>query len=359
VYASAAFVMPDGNYLDYAYEPATQQRLSLGLGQAAAGLSQVPDVESVALTTGGPMLGFAMTPLFFQNGSPVPLLEQRDPAWIAVTPNYLATTGLRLVRGRFITNADVGGAAVVVVNETAARAYWPDRDPLGQCLIFMRLSEPCATVVGIVRKARLSDIIEPSTAQLLTPLGASHMGRTWSARYLIVRTRPNRADHVAELVRHQLQQIFADRGVPWVFTASDRLAPQLRPWRTGLALFSAFGVLALLVAGFGTYSVISYAVTQRSHELSVRAALGARASDLLGLVLREAIQVAATGICFGLVAALLAAGVLQSLLYETQARDPLVTASVVTLLMLVAIAASLLPAARAAQADPVVVLRAE
>jgi predicted permease len=359
VYGSEAFVMPDGNYLDFGREPATQQRLSSGLTEAAARLAGVPDIESVALTTGGPMLGYTMAPLFFPNGSAVPRLDQRDPAWIAATPNYLSTTGLTLVRGRFFTDADRNGPRVVVVNETAARAYWPNRDPLGMCVVFFRPTEPCATVIGVVRDGRLAELLEPATAQLFTPLGFAYGGKTWSVRFLVVRARSPRTDQIAAVVRRELQRAFPERAVPWVFTASGRLAPQLRPWRTGLLLFSAFGALALLVATFGTYSVISYAVSQRAQEMSVRVALGAQASHLLRLVLGEGVRAAAIGIAVGLVASLFAAGLLQSLLYETNARDPVVTVSVLTVLVITSLAASLLPAERAAHADPVLALRAE
>lgn len=319
-------------------------------------LAAAPDVESVALTTGGPMLGYAMIGLTFADGTPVPRLDNRDPALIESTANYLATTGLRLVRGRFFTDAD-RGQPVVVINQTAANAYWPGRDPIGRCLVFVRFNEPCATVIGVVQNGRLWDLVEPPTAQLFTPLGSG--APVGAARYLIARARAGRAEGVAALVRHELQRVFPDRGVPEVFTASDRLAPQLRPWRLGLTLFSAFGILALVVAAFGTYSVISYAVSQRNHEMSVRLALGARAADLVRLVLAESIQVAALGILLGLTASMLAAGVIQSLLYDTQARDPLVSVSVAGVLALMAVGASLIPARRAARTDPVVALRAE
>lgn len=359
VYASTAFVMPDGNYLDYGYEPATAQRLGAGLERVAARLSSVNDVQGVALTTGGPFLGYSMARLFFADGRPVPRLENRDPAWIASTASYAAVTGLRILRGRFFTDADRSGPRVAVVNQTAAHAYWPGENPLGQCLTFFIPTEPCATVIGVVENARLSELVEPSTAQILTPLGFSFSGRTWSPHFLAVRAQPGRRARVAALVRRELRRAFPERSVPWVFTGADRLAPQLRPWRTGSLLFSAFGVLALLVAAFGTYSVISYAVSQRAQEMSVRIALGARAADLHRLVLGEGIRVAAVGIGAGLIGSLLGAGLLQSMLYDTNARDPIVTISVVALLTVVTIATSLFPAERAARADPVMALRAD
>ena len=359
VYASAAFVMADGNYLDYGSDPATAQRLAAGLERTSTRLNGMTDVDGVALTTGGPFLGYSMTRLFFADSRPVPRLENRDPVWIASTASYAAVTGLRILRGRFFTDADRSGPRVAVVNETAARAYWPRENPLGKCLTFFSPKEPCATVIGVVDNARLSELIEPPTAQILTPLGYSFSGRTWSPRFVAVRAQPGHVDNVAALVRRDLSEAFPERSVPWVFTVSDRLGPQIRPWRTGFLLFSAFGLLALIVAAFGTYSLISYAVSQRAQEMSVRIALGARAADLRRLVLGEGIRMAAVGIGAGVIGSLASAGLLQSLLYETAARDPVVTISVVALLTVVTIAASLFPSERAARADPVMALRAE
>src|SRR5262249_15758876 len=125
----------------------TQRRLARGLEQVAARISESPDVESVALTTGGPMLGYLMVTLYFPDGRPVPLLAKREPAWIAATPNYLTTAGLRLVSGRFFNAAD-RGAQVVVVNETAAAAYWPGQSPIGKCIVMGVSTDPCTTVIG-------------------------------------------------------------------------------------------------------------------------------------------------------------------------------------------------------------------
>ena len=360
VYATAAFLMPDGNYLDYGSEPATQQRLSMGIREVAARLGNLRGVEAIALTTGGPMLSYAMTSAFYENGTPMQRLDQRDPAWIASTPNYLQATGSRLLRGRFFTDADRNGPPVVVVNEIAARAYWPAQDPLGKCLVLFRPSEPCLSVIGVIHSARLSDLVEPPTAQLFTPLGYAAKGaRIRDAHYLILRTRHDNVERLKSVISAEIPRVFSERVVPLAFTASDRLAAQVRPWRLGVTLFSAFGGLALIVAAFGTYSVIAYGVNRRAHEMSVRGALGASAGALLTLVLRECIQLAAIAIVAGMLASMLVGGVLQSLLYDTSSRDPLVLVSVALIMLVVALAASSIPAARAARADPMLALRVD
>ena len=133
----------------------------------------------------------------------------------------------------------------------------------------------------------------------------------------------------------------------------------MRPWRVGLLLFGGFGVLALIIAALGTYSVLSYAVTQRLHEIGVRIALGAQTPDVLRLVVGQGLRVAMVGVAIGLLIALAASRVMQSLLYDTSPREPMVTLGVAALLVTIAAAASAVPARRAARVDPVEVLRAE
>ncbi|HKO17192.1 MAG TPA: FtsX-like permease family protein [Gemmatimonadaceae bacterium] len=134
---------------------------------------------------------------------------------------------------------------------------------------------------------------------------------------------------------------------------------QLRPWHAGVLLFGGFGGLALLVAAFGTYSLLSYGVTQRMHEISVRIALGARTADVLRLVIGQDVRLALAGVTLGLAIALAASQVMQSLLYDTSPREPLVALGVGALLVAIAAAASALPARRAARVEPMAVLRAE
>jgi putative ABC transport system permease protein len=133
----------------------------------------------------------------------------------------------------------------------------------------------------------------------------------------------------------------------------------MRTWRFGTTMFVGFGVLALLVAMIGLYSVFSYAVAQRTHEFGVRIALGGRASDVLGLVLREGIAIAATGVVLGAALALFLGRWIEPLLYEQPARDPSVFAAVAAVLIIVAVIASLVPGLRASSADPLVALRSE
>jgi ABC-type antimicrobial peptide transport system permease subunit len=152
-----------------------------------------------------------------------------------------------------------------------------------------------------------------------------------------------------------------DPAVRWVEVATlqQELDPQLRPWRLGATLFAAFGALALLIAGIGLYSVIAYAVANRSHELCVRLALGAHAGNLLRMVLLQGTALALVGVVAGVLVAFAASRYLEHVLFEASPRDPLVFGAVAATLLVTALCASLVPALRAASVQPVTALRGE
>jgi len=195
--------------------------------------------------------------------------------------------------------------------------------------------------------------------QLITPFGYDSTGRPRGANTVIVRARPGQTAAARRMVRDEIARAFGRSAVPYVESVETHMEPQLRPWRVGLLLFGGFGVLALIVAALGTYSVLSYSVTQRLHEIGVRIALGARGADVIRLVVGQGVRVAAIGVAVGLLIALAASRIMQSLLYDTSPREPIVTIAVGALLIVIAGAASALPARRAVRVDPVRVLRAE
>jgi predicted lysophospholipase L1 biosynthesis ABC-type transport system permease subunit len=247
----------------------------------------------------------------------------------------------------------------MLVNETTARFYWPHTDPIGQCLIVVRPTEPCATIVGITKDSHLEEILEPPEVELITPFFVSGSRLMENPRYLIARTSPDHVGQVANAMRRELQRTVPPSAVVWVMPMASWLEPQLRPWRLGSWLFTAFGILALVVATVGTYSVVAYSVSQRAHEMSVRVALGAAARDVIGLIVGYGVRVTAVGIGAGVLVALVLARSIGSLLYGTTTHDPLVIGAVTVLLVAVAATASALPAWRASSADPVATLRSE
>jgi predicted permease len=356
-YGSIYLVNPQGNFLDW--DMTKSPRVTRGLVQAAERLSGTPGVERVALSTGLPMGGYAMVGLYMKNGEGVPRLDKRDAAWIAATPSYFEVTGTRLARGRFFSDVDRGNPHVIVVNETAARTYWPQADAIGQCLKLFAKTAPCSTVIGVVRDSHVEDVVEKPVLQLISPLGYDSTGTPQGARVIVVRARAGQTGAVEAVLRQELTRQFPTLAVAVVRSVAETMATELRPWRVGLTLFGSFGVLALIVAALGTYSVLSYAVTQRLHEIGVRIALGARSADVLRLVVGEGVRLAAIGAGVGIAIAIVASRVMESLLYDTPARDPVVSVGVAVLLVAIAAVASAMPARRAMRVDPVKALKAE
>ncbi len=362
VWAIVTFYDPKEHVIDYRSETRADV-VGAGLRDAASQLERAPDVESVALATNGPMEGYAMIGLYTDTGA-VPRLHDLDPALISATPSYFATGGVTLRRGRFFTDADdVNAPPVVVVNETAAKTYWPDRDPLGQCLRIGLAKSPCSRVIGVAKDSHMEEIIEDRNAEVFVPVAqqGTFLGGGILAHpsYLVLRARAGAVSRVAETVRRTLRARFPGAEPPIVRTAASILEPELRPWRLGMTLFAAFGALAVVVAGVGVFSAMAYSVNQRARELGIRAALGAAGSRQIALVVGEALRVVGTGVLVGVVLALIGGRVVSALLYGTTPQDPVVLTLACIAMIAVGVLASAIPAWRALESDPMNVLRAE
>jgi hypothetical protein len=265
----------------------------------------------------------------------------------------------RILRGRsFLAGLRPGSPFEVVVSEGMAKVLWPGRDAVGQCIQIgggRGGPPPCSTVVGVAEDMVQDDLT-----------GEQHFN--W---YMSVEQMPNeqgtgllvrvRGDPVveAESIRRALQQVMPGESYVTVQPLQENVAAARRSWRLGATLFTVFGGLALLIAAVGLYGVIAYNVAQRMHELGVRRALGARRTHIVKLVATQSVRVALTGTALGIMIALWAGRWLQPLLFEQSARDPLVHGGAAALMVLVALAASAIPAARASQADPNLALRTD
>jgi predicted permease len=357
VFATVWMTSNDGPYFDW-FELENERVAIARLQEIGAELRADPEVESVAMASYPPMFGHSSARVYLADGSAAPQPDHQDSGLITATSSYFAVTGIPLSRGRGFGATD-RGSRVAVVNETAARAYWPNADPIGQCLRVSRDTMPCSTVIGVMQGSHLADVIEKPTAQVVSLASVSASGAPIGTRYLIVRTAPGRADQVVQSLRAEVRKRFPPSSSIIVTSMADAIAPQLRPWKLGATIFSVFGLLALVVAALGAYSVIAYSVNQRAHEMSVRAALGARAADVLALIVGQGMRVAGLGIALGIVVSVAASRLIASLLYETSPRDPFVGVAVAALLAIVAVIASAIPAWRAARADPVVALRSD
>jgi putative ABC transport system permease protein len=321
-------------------------------------LSARPGIERVARTGIQPMGGFSFFS-FYWGADSSETLTKKFPVMTAVSQSYFATLGLRMLRGRTFDEG-VGAANQVVVNDPMARMLWPDRgiDVLGECIRFEKRDAPCHTVVGVVETSRRSTIIEEPAPQYYLALGVPQT-KTWGAGgSLIVRASPGANVAAIREVGTALRQAFP-AGDPVIQSMSDDLDSQYRPWRLGATLFTGFGLLALLVALIGIYSSVSYAVNQRTHEFGVRIALGARLRDVLNQVVGEGLRVIAVGVVIGVMLALAAGRLVSAMLFGVQPTDPSAMLLASCTLLIVAVLAALVPAARAARVDPVTALRAE
>jgi predicted permease len=271
----------------------------------------------------------------------------------AVGPGYFETMGTSLMRGRQITDGDrAGGQPVAVLSQSAARRLWASQDPLGKC-VKLEADGPCYVVVGVAGDIRAAFDEGPgrhvyvAAAQVPAP----------DSR-LFIRTRGDAAKQT-EAVRRGLQEVLPGFAYVSTHTLESIVAPQMRSWRLGATMFTIFGLLALVVAAIGLYSVVAYDVSQRTRELGVRVALGASAPAVLRLVVGEGVRVVMVGLALGAVAALSLAGKVSPLLYGVSPKDPVTYAGVIGVLLVVAVVASLAPALRAARVDPNVALRAD
>ena len=270
-----------------------------------------------------------------------------------VGPDYFETMGTAVLRGRAITDADrVGGQPVAVLSQSAVKRIWPSEDALGKC-VKLQADGPCHVVVGISGDIR-ADFEEGPGRHVY--VAATQVPAPDSR--IFVRTRSDAATQ-AEIVRRALQEVVPGAAFVSARPLDGIVAPQMRSWRLGATMFTIFGVLALVVAAVGLYSVVAYDVSQRTRELGVRVALGASAGTVLRLVVGEGVRVVAVGLALGSAVALALASRVSPLLYEVSAKDPLTYAGVVGVLLAVAVVASLAPALRAARVDPNVALRTD
>lgn len=320
-------------------------------------MAGLPGVQGAAVSVFPPLEGLIGVLMFRQDGDTLRVDGHLGVNGNAVGPGYFTVARMRLIDGRGFTPADgATSRPVLVVSASMARAVWPGEHAVGKCLSLWKASAPCAVVVGVVTDANLWSIKPEYHVAFYQPITQTRIAFDLS---LTVRASPGAAATLVHTVRTDLTPRLPSTATLDVQRLSDALAPQYRQWQLGAVVFSAMGLLALLVAGLGMYSVIGYSVAQRTHELGVRAALGAGRGRMTRLVILQALGLAVIGIVLGVGAALVLGHLVASLLFETSPHDP--TAMVVAALVLAVTAtgAALLPAWRAGRVDPAVTLRAE
>ena len=275
------------------------------------------------------------------------------------TPNYFETLGMPLAEGRFFTAADTEKApAVVVINATMAKTYFPGENPLGKRLQVGATPEsdvPWMEVVGVVGDVRQGLDLDPKAEMYLPYRQADQLLPVFQLS-IVLRTATDPMLQASAL-RSALAEIDPNQPLVRVRTMEENMAatvaqPRFRTWLIGI-----FAGLALILAGVGVYGVMSYTVTQRTSEIGIRVTLGAQPEDVFRIVVGEGLRLALTGVGAGMLGALALTRLLRSFLYGVSAYDPLTFVGVALILTLVAVAASFFPARRATLVDPMVALR--
>jgi len=320
----------------------------------------VPGVESAAIVTLRPLWGtVGMDWPFTVEGQSQDEAE-RNPLlnFETVSEAYFETMGIPIRRGRALRlTDDESQPGAIVVSEAMAQHSWPGQDPIGKRIKLPLPDTPYhdawLTVVGVAADARYRELQESRLDLYMSYRQADHR-----PRHLVVRGRIDpRA--LAEPMRELVRQLDPDVPVTDVLTMSDAVSQALGGPRFAAYVFGAFALAAVTLSALGLYGLLGYSVGRRTREIGIRVALGADRHDVSGMVLREGLALTGAGIGLGLLAAWLVSRSLKSLLFGVGAADPATFATGATVLVLAAVAASLLPARRAARVDPAVALRTE
>jgi predicted permease len=332
----------------------TPDRGQLFYEQIAERVAGLPGVQHASVAQNPPLAGGILRSVFPEGAD----TTTRDRVLVqvnSVSPGYLDTIGVPLVRGRDFTSTDATGAPlVVVVNQTMAARFWPGEDAVGKRFKFFG-DEDYTTVIGVARDAKYNAVAEDPTPYIYQPIRQNYN----PAATLHVRAAGDAAA-LAPAIRREVQALDPTLSIFNVRTLEEQVAESLAPLRMNVILLTSFGVLALLLASIGLYGVANYSVAQRTREIGVRMALGARPASVLGLVLGHGLVLVGLGLTAGLVLAFAMTWVLpQELLPNVSARDPLTFAATSLLLGGVAMIASYIPARRATKIDPLIALRTE
>jgi putative ABC transport system permease protein len=286
--------------------------------------------------------------------------ESLSADWRPITPGFFPTVGARLLEGRNFTEADdANHPIVVIIDDLLARRAWPGESAIGKKLEVESLSRKdnprlFAIVVGVVSHLRIDDLTRDVREQIFIP----HAQEAFNGVGVVLKTAGD-PNGVMKQVEHQVRSLDPAIAIRNLKPLESYIDDAQAPMRFNLILIGIFGIIALTLASVGLYSVMAYSVTQRSHELGIRIAVGASPRDILRLVLGQGIRLTLIGAAFGLVASLLVTRALASLLFGVSATDPITFTAVPIVLAGVAILACYLPARRAMRVDPIIALRYE
>jgi predicted permease len=344
---------------------------------AARRLTTLPGVTGASIAQATPFGNFHVPPISVPGMPEPPMVGRQMPYLYASTPDYLRMMNVKLLEGRLLTDRDVRNSPfVVLINETFAKTVWPGQTAVGKCVRAGHAPDeapspmasptlPCREIVGVVRDSRARSIRpdgnEAKFMQYYVPfeqVPSPPFANVSQVSSIIVQASGD-PDRLIGPVQRLLQ---TSLGVPIyarVRPYQDLLDPQIRPWRLGATLFSAFALLAVGIAAVGLFGVISYLASQRTREIGVRLALGGSRAHVERVVVFDGVRMVAVGIVAGALIAFVAGPFVQPLLFQTSSRDMTILTAAGVLLLIVAVVAAALPAWRASRVSPLVALRAE
>jgi putative ABC transport system permease protein len=338
----AELVLPKTKYRD-----AGQQ--TIFFQQLIERLKTSPGIESVGGTSNLPLSGTNMVFLASVEGRSLPA------SFRAVSQDYFRTMRIPLLKGRWFDDHDTAETQpVVVINETMAHQISPNYEEVLGKRIKHGFKNQIAEVVGVIGDVKYAGLDQQTKPEMYAPFAQ----RAWPFMRIVARSKSDPA-LVAATIREAVKAIDKDQPVDKVTTMSSVVSASIVGRSFYMQLLGTFGALAFILAAIGIYGVVSFSVAQRTREIGIRVALGARRGDVLGLVLKEALRLTALGVGLGLIGAFAATRVLRSLLFEVKPTDPATFICLSLLLTLVALLASYIPARRATKVDPLVALRYE
>jgi len=330
-------------------------------------LSSTPGVRAVSLSWAAVPLSSDDEELFWLEGQPKPASES-EMSWAisyVVQEDYLKVMGIPLEGGRFFTAQDTERSQhVIVIDDVFARKFFGDQNPIGKRVVLTSLGAP-AEIVGVVGHVKQWGLDSDDKQSLRAQLYSSYlqgpdeiMRLSSGGTGVLVRIEQN-SEAATAAIRKALKEISSEHLMVSAQTMEEIIADSLAARRLSMIVLCVFGALALGLASMGIYGVISYLVGQRTHEIGIRMALGARQTDVLRQILGESLKMTVIGIFIGLLAALALTRLMANQLFGVSAMDPLTFGGVGTILAIVALAACCVPARRAMKVDPIVALRYE
>jgi putative ABC transport system permease protein len=321
----------------------------------------VPGVVSAGAISDLPLTGSNTSDSFTIEGRP-PIAKEAEPSteYHVVTPRYFESMGIPLLSGRDVAHTDTRQSPnVVVINEVFARRHFAGENPLGHRLRLQGQERDPLLIIGVVGNVRQLGLDEQLTPEVYVPLLQDPLSTTYQRSMTIVARTKSDPGAIAGPLRAAVASVDKSLPVYALKAMTEHLHESLARRRFNLILLTVFSGVALALAAVGIYGVISYGVTQRTHEMGIRMALGARPRDVVQLVVRQAMVLALGGVGIGLLAAWALTRLMKSLLFNVGATDPLTFVAIAALMSLIALLACLIPARRATKVDPLVALRYE